>query len=93
MKYKGKEMPPIVVDGIIVDDAARNRYTSDDEHEIIRMARTMEGESNENSEELKRKMAEEESRRRMEQDARSCQPKRDTKKRECQYIRSFQTAN
>ena len=38
MKYKGKEMPPIVVDGIIVDDAARNRYTSDDEHEIIRMA-------------------------------------------------------
>ena len=38
MKYKGKEMPSITVDGIIVDHALRNRYASDNQLEIVRSA-------------------------------------------------------
>jgi hypothetical protein len=38
MKYKGKKMPKIVVDGIIVDDSARNRYKTDKKLEIVRLA-------------------------------------------------------
>lgn len=38
MKYKGREMPEILVDGIIVDHSARNRYASPDQLEIVRAA-------------------------------------------------------
>lgn len=38
MKYKGKEMPAILVDGIIVDHAARNRYSDEKQLSIVRTA-------------------------------------------------------
>ena len=38
MKYKGKEMPSITVDGIIVDHAQRNRYSAEDQLTIVRSA-------------------------------------------------------
>lgn len=38
MKYKGKEMPPIMIDGVIIDDAERNRYTDATEQQIARTA-------------------------------------------------------
>jgi len=38
MKYRGKEMPPILVDGVIVDHAGRNRYKTDEQLEIVRAA-------------------------------------------------------
>jgi hypothetical protein len=38
MKYRQKEMPAILIDGIIVDHADRNRYGSDKQVKIIRSA-------------------------------------------------------
>lgn len=45
MRYKEKEMPPIEVDGIIIDDSGRNRYASENMLEIIRMANPKTGEN------------------------------------------------
>ncbi len=38
MKYKGKEMPAIVVDGVIIDSAGRNRYKTEKQMIIARKA-------------------------------------------------------
>ena len=38
MKYRGKEMPDILVDGIIADNAGRNRYSKKAELLIVRSA-------------------------------------------------------
>ncbi len=37
-KYREKEMPPIHVDGIIIDHSGRNRYRDASKQEIVRMA-------------------------------------------------------
>jgi hypothetical protein len=44
-KYKGKEMPPIVVDGLIIDQGAQNRYKTPDALAIVRMANPKTGEN------------------------------------------------
>ncbi len=38
-RYHGKEMPEIVVDGVIVDNAARNRYKTDKKMVVLRRAK------------------------------------------------------
>lgn len=38
MKYREREMPEIMVDGIIVDHAERNRYATPDQLQIVRSA-------------------------------------------------------
>lgn len=48
MKYRGKEMPKIVVDGLIIDDGPRNRYQGGAEggkKVIVRMANPKTGEN------------------------------------------------
>ncbi len=45
MKYKGTEMPNIVVDGVIIDNAGRNRYKTDAQQSIIRMANPKTGQN------------------------------------------------
>jgi hypothetical protein len=38
MKYKGKEMPAIIVDGVIIDSAGRNHYKTEKQMIIARKA-------------------------------------------------------
>ena len=38
MRYKEKGMPPIVIDGVIIDHAGRNRYKTEKQMEIVRTA-------------------------------------------------------
>ena len=45
MKYRAKEMPKIVVDGIIIDDGPRNRYSKGEGKVIVRMANPKTGEN------------------------------------------------
>ena len=42
-KYRGKEMPAIRIDGLIVDNAGRNRYKTDRQLAIVRMANPKSG--------------------------------------------------
>lgn len=44
-KYRGTEMPPIVVDGLIIDQGSQNRYKDDKQLEIIRKANPKSGEN------------------------------------------------
>ncbi len=44
-KYKQKEMPAILIDGIIIDHAGRNRYATEAQREIIRLANPKTGEN------------------------------------------------
>lgn len=44
-KYKGKEMPEIVIDGIIVDQATQNRYADEKQLKIMRLANPKTGEN------------------------------------------------
>lgn len=45
MRYREKEMPPILVDGLIFDESSRNRYVSKNKLEIVRMANPKTGEN------------------------------------------------
>ncbi len=45
MKYKGKEMPKILIDGLIIDESARNRYKTEKKLVIVRMANPKTGEN------------------------------------------------
>lgn len=42
-KYREKDMPPILVDGVIVDNAGRNRYKTDEQLAIVRSANPKSG--------------------------------------------------
>jgi hypothetical protein len=44
-KYRGKEMPKIVVDGLIIDQGAQNRYKTDKNLMIVRRADPKKGEN------------------------------------------------
>lgn len=44
-KYHGKEMPPIVVDGLIIDQGGQNRYKTDKKLHILRKASPAKGEN------------------------------------------------
>lgn len=44
-KYRGKEMPKIVVDGLVIDAGDQNRYKSDEQNEIVRAANPATGQN------------------------------------------------
>ena len=44
-KYRGKEMPAIVVEGLIIDQAGQNRYATSAENQIVRSANPKTGQN------------------------------------------------